>query len=116
MRRACLTGSVVAVFLACGLATGAGALPIAGTGQAIAPLVQPAAHKPNHWYWNGHWWRPGPWSGHVVYGVVNRRGHNVMFLPWSAPEWLRYCASKYRSFDPATGTYVTRSGKRVVCH
>lgn len=116
MRWACLTGSMVAVFLTCGLASGAGALPLAATGQAVAPLVQPAANKPNDWYWNGHWWRRGPWSDHVIHGVINRRGHPVMFLPWGAPEWLRYCAAKYRNFDPATGTYVTRRGERRVCH
>lgn len=29
--------------------------------------------------------------------------------------WLEYCASKYRSFDPQTGTYVTYSGEVVPC-
>jgi hypothetical protein len=29
--------------------------------------------------------------------------------------WLEYCASKYRSFDPETGTYVTYSGEVVPC-
>ena len=116
MRWGYLSGSMVAVFLTCTLASGAGALPLAGTGQAVAPTVQLAAHKPNHWYWSGHWWRPGPWSDHAVHGVINRRGHDVMFLPWRGPERLRYCASKYRNFDPATGTYVTWRGKRRVCH
>ena len=115
MRWACLSGSVVAVFLTCGLAAGADALPLAPLGQAVAPLVQPAAHKPNDWYWSGHWWRPGPWSDHVIYGMVNPRGPGVIFIPWGA-ERLRYCAEKYRSFDPASGTYVTRHGERRVCH
>jgi hypothetical protein len=113
MRWARLSGSMVAVFLTCGLAAGADALPT-GTGQAVTPTVQPAAHKPNDWYWRGHWWRPGPWSDHVIQGMVHRRGHGVMFVPWGA-ERLRHCAAKYRSFDPVTGTYLTRSGKRRVC-
>jgi hypothetical protein len=29
--------------------------------------------------------------------------------------WLEYCAAKYRSFDPNTGTYVTYSGEVVPC-
>lgn len=29
--------------------------------------------------------------------------------------WLEYCAAKYRSFDPETGTYVTYSGEVVPC-
>ena len=30
-------------------------------------------------------------------------------------DWLAYCAAKYRSFDPNTGTYVTYSGEVVPC-
>ncbi|HUE46517.1 MAG TPA: BA14K family protein [Aestuariivirgaceae bacterium] len=113
MRWLCLSGSI-AVFLTCTLASGAGALPLAGTGQAVAPLVQSVVHKPNEWYWHGHWWRPGPWSGHVIHGMVTRRGHDAIFVPWGA-DWLRYCAARHRSFDPATGTYFTRTGMRRVC-
>jgi hypothetical protein len=29
--------------------------------------------------------------------------------------WLEYCAAKYRSFDPETGTYVTYSGEVAPC-
>ena len=31
------------------------------------------------------------------------------------PEWYSYCAAKYRSFDPATGTYLAFSGVRRMC-
>lgn len=37
---------------------------------------------------------------------------------WSAPyspEWHRYCSSKYRSFNPRTGTYRTYNGKVQFC-
>jgi hypothetical protein len=30
-------------------------------------------------------------------------------------EWLAYCASKYRSFDPASGTYLGYDGLRHPC-
>ena len=38
----------------------------------------------------------------------------------AAPEprsntWLSYCASKYRSFDPASGTYLGHDGRRYEC-
>ena len=115
MRWARLTGWMVAVFLTCGLSSGADALPFARTGLAVAPMVQPAAHESKEWYWSGHWWRPNPWSGHGIYGVVNPRGPGVLFIPWGADR-LRYCAAKYRSFDPATGTYVTWRGERRLCH
>lgn len=114
MRWAWLSGSMVTAFLTCTLASRADALPVAGVGQAVAPLVSPAAHKPNQWYWHGHWRRPGPWADHVIYGVVNPRGHGALFIPWGADR-LGYCPAKYRSFDPATGTYLTRTGMRRVC-
>ncbi|NNM73610.1 BA14K family protein [Enterovirga sp. DB1703] len=31
------------------------------------------------------------------------------------PNWVNYCASKYRSFDPTTGTYLARDGRRYPC-
>ncbi len=34
--------------------------------------------------------------------------------PWT-PEWYRYCASKYRSFDPSTGYFRTYSGRAKFC-
>jgi BA14K-like protein len=32
-----------------------------------------------------------------------------------SPSLAAYCARKYRSFDPATGTYLARNGERIVC-
>ena len=29
--------------------------------------------------------------------------------------WYRYCAAKYRSFDPASGTFMSYSGVRKLC-
>jgi hypothetical protein len=34
--------------------------------------------------------------------------------PWT-PEWYSYCASKYRSFDPRSGTYMGYDGYRHMC-
>lgn len=34
--------------------------------------------------------------------------------PWSA-SWRRYCSMRYRSFDPATGTYVGYDGRERFC-
>ena len=30
-------------------------------------------------------------------------------------DWMSYCFSRYRSFDPATGTYMGYDGRRHVC-
>ncbi len=34
--------------------------------------------------------------------------------PFTA-DWFAYCAEKYRSFEPSTGTYTTYGGARRVC-
>ncbi len=34
--------------------------------------------------------------------------------PWS-PEWYQYCSSKYRSFNPNTGYFLSYSGKYRFC-
>lgn len=39
---------------------------------------------------------------------------NYAPAPWTA-DWYAYCASKYRSFDPRTGTYITYSGYERLC-
>jgi peptidoglycan/LPS O-acetylase OafA/YrhL len=33
----------------------------------------------------------------------------------SSPDWNAYCASKYRSYDPASGTFLGYDGKRHYC-
>lgn len=35
-------------------------------------------------------------------------------VQWS-PEWVAYCARKYKSFNPRTGTYRTYSGRVRMC-
>lgn len=32
-----------------------------------------------------------------------------------SPEWIAYCARKYKSFNPRTGTYLAYSGKVRMC-
>jgi len=34
--------------------------------------------------------------------------------PWT-PDWYAYCASKYRSFDPGSGTFQPYRGPRRLC-
>jgi BA14K-like protein len=36
------------------------------------------------------------------------------FEPWSR-DWFRYCANRYRSFDPQTGTYRGYDGRDHFC-
>jgi hypothetical protein len=34
--------------------------------------------------------------------------------PWTPP-WYSYCSAKFRSFDPASGTYLGYDGYRHMC-
>ncbi len=34
--------------------------------------------------------------------------------PWT-PAWYRYCESRYRSFDPGSGTFLGYDGRRHFC-
>ena len=45
-------------------------------------------------------------GGYVASGYAPSRG---------SAEWNAYCASKYRSFDPATGTFLGYDGQRHYC-
>jgi hypothetical protein len=35
--------------------------------------------------------------------------------PYGPPDWEAYCASRYRSFDPESGTYMGYDGVRHPC-
>lgn len=39
---------------------------------------------------------------------------SVRYEPWT-PAWYEYCAAKYRSFKPATGTFTTYGGEQRFC-
>ncbi|MBO6508097.1 BA14K family protein [Roseibium sp.] len=64
-------------------------------GPPAAPYYPPAPDYP-----------PAPYPGRV-HG-------NVGYQPWS-PAWYQYCSSKYRSFNPSTGTYMTYRGVERFC-
>ena len=73
----------------CGLAIGLGAGFVASS----------LAH--NGYYGHGH--------GHGYYGYRRHAG-------WvGSNAWINYCFSKYKSFDPYTGTYLGYDGYRHYC-
>lgn len=76
-------------------------------------------HKGHHGHHGPRWhhgqrWYPGIYVGPYVRGP--RYGAPVYYrpAPWT-PKWYRYCTSKYRSFNPSTGYFVTYSGHRKFC-
>ena len=90
-----------------------------------------------HGYY-GRGYRRGPSGGAVAAGVVGGLalgalagaaiansqpapgyyggpGQPVGNVYGADPNWVNYCASKYRSFDPRTGTYLASDGYRYPC-
>lgn len=88
-------------------------------GLALGTVAGAAIAAPAYGYYGGPGYYgdpgyyPGPGAPVGYYGggpgqpVGNVYGHD--------PNWVQYCASKYRSFDPASGTYLARDGNRYVC-
>ena len=74
--------------LAAGLATG---LIIGGF------LAAPRYYEPYPYYLGDY---PPRYGGPIGYG---------------SPGWEAYCFSRYRSFDPVSGTYLGRDGRRHYC-
>ena len=78
-----------------GLAAGAILLGAANRPAYAGPPPPPATYYP-----------PAPYPGQV-HGAIG-------YQPWS-PAWYQYCSSKYRSFNPSTGTYTTYRGEQRFC-
>jgi heme A synthase len=83
-------GSIDGAGLAAGIATG---LMIGGL------LAAPRYYDDPYWHYSGYY-RP-------------RFGGEVVF--YGTPSWEAYCLSRYHSFDPVSGTYLGRDGRRHYC-
>jgi hypothetical protein len=93
------TGDVVA----------AGVLGLAA-GAIIGGLIaRPAYREPV--YADGYRQAPN-YYGNGAYNQPRYVGGGLE--PWSR-EWFRYCESRYRSFDPGSGTFVGYDGREHFC-
>ena len=117
--------------------------PAAPAGGAVvqAPVVAAPLWTYGGRHWRGHhdltWRIRDPNFSYFTYGWgqpwyvtprhVPARPRVVMPAPvapamptgvappaWSA-QWYAYCADRYRSFDPVTGLYTTRGGRKAAC-
>ena len=121
----------------------AGALAVAPASAApVARGIEPLASTQNelvqqvqwrrHGYYGGRGYYRGGNGGAVAAGVLGGLAVGAMIgAAASAPppgyyapapvygggggDWLAYCSSKYRSFDPASGTYLGYDGYRHPC-
>ncbi|MEQ1949976.1 BA14K family protein [Mesorhizobium sp. CN2-181] len=96
-----------------GLAVGALAAGVATAPRYYEPepvYVEPAYREPVRVYREP---RPAPYRGYyadepeVVYATGGLE-------PWS-PDWYDYCAGRYRSFNPRTGTFTGYDGLQHFC-
>jgi hypothetical protein len=109
--------------------------PYTGSYQRGAAYQNNNGYRDNGWNtsWNNNWnnaWNDnrGFWPGDVAAGVAGgaagtagaiasvpfggyRNDNSYAYMDDSAS----YCAQRYRSYDPASGTYLGRDGRRHVC-
>jgi hypothetical protein len=87
------------------------------------------AYQNNNGYWDNSWNdNRGFWPGDAAAGVVGgaagtagaiatapfrgtRNNNSYAYMDDNAS----YCAQRYRSYDPTSGTYLGRDGRRHVC-
>lgn len=98
---------------------GAGVAAGIATGLILGGII---ASQPRYYGYG-----PGPYYGYhyggpppLFYGpqVFYPPGYyGPMVRPGYGPrgDWMSYCFSRYRSFDPATGTYMGYDGRRHLC-
>lgn len=91
----------------------AGILGLAVGAVAAGALSQPRGpvyDGPS--YYDDGYYPPAPRARRYDYRRVD---YNYGGLePWSR-EWYRYCKSRYRSFDPGSGTFVGYDGREHFC-
>ncbi|MBZ8135110.1 BA14K family protein [Afifella sp. IM 167] len=126
MRKLTLLLSAGLLSLGLGCAAASAASPIAPAGTAIQiagghPLVlaQWGPPGPPRWGPPPRRWRGPPprrWRGPPPrrFGPPPVRRYYGAPRPWT-PDWYAYCSSKYRSFDPRSGTYQPYNGPRRLC-
>lgn len=88
---------------------GGGAALAAGlmTGLFIGGL----AVAPRYYYGEPYPYYPYPYPYYGRYYVPRYVGP----VGYDAPDWEAHCFSRYRSFDPYSGTYLGRDGRRHYC-
>ena len=134
-----LTLSSLAVTCALAASSVSAAPVMRGVTPAVSPqneLVQQVQWRRHgghhHHHHGGRYYRGGGNGGAVAAGVLGGLAVGAMIgAATAAPpppayyapapvyggggDWLAYCSSKYRSFDPASGTYLGYDGYRHPC-
>ncbi|HZP78877.1 MAG TPA: BA14K family protein [Pseudolabrys sp.] len=124
---------LIATVVAAGMTSAARATPLLSAGKALTSAVQSETLPVR---WRGHRGSGGVGAGIaagilgglILGGIAASQGPyyygpgyyygpppGYYYGPGYAGDWMAYCASRYRSFDPASGTYVGYDGRRHYC-
>ena len=94
---------------------------------AISTLLTGSAAQAQPWGFHHHYWNP--WGGVVAAGAAGLAagaligealvppyyGSPVYGPHYAANDDVGYCESRYRSYDPASGTFLGYDGLRHPC-
>lgn len=131
------TSAIAAIGLLATAAAPALAAPVpSSTATLTSAIASPVTQVRWRGYgWRGYGWRGYGWRGYgwrrgavvgglVLGGVIASQAYRYRGPVYYGPtgyygpgynDWLAYCSSRYRSFDPASGTYMGYDGHRHSC-
>lgn len=109
----------------------AAAWVVGGVAVALVGGALILNHNNNNWWGWGPNYNTAPVNGYVGTAPLYANGYNytgtapiyaprygARYAAWSPPRsagWLSYCESRYRTFDPRTGTFIGSDGLRHFC-
>ncbi len=94
-----------------GDAVAAGVIGLAAGALIGGALAQPRYREPIYY---DDYYEPAPVRRYNYVRTYEEPRYVRRAEPWSR-EWYRYCSSRYRSFDPDTGTFVGYDGRERFC-
>ncbi|GLS32151.1 BA14K-like protein [Mesorhizobium albiziae] len=95
-----------------GDAVAAGVIGLAAGALIGGALAQPRYREPVYY---DDYYEPAPVRRYNYVRTYEEPRYVRRYAePWSR-EWYRYCSSRYRSFDPDTGTFVGYDGRERFC-
>jgi hypothetical protein len=134
MMRKMIVAAVVAAACGTGLAA-VDTTPAAAQTGGIAALHRASASESYMQYGRRYYGRPyrrgyggaaaagiaGLAAGALIGGAIASQQYAPPPPPYavapagSDPNWIAYCSQRYRSFDPASGTFLAYDGQRYMC-
>lgn len=92
-----------------------GAVAAAIAGLAVGAIIAGTASRRHDYYYDDRrYYRAPPPPPRYYRAPPPRRSYSYAPRPWT-PAWYSYCTSKYRSFDPRSGTFQPYHGPRRMC-